>query len=268
MWTGVIIGRIGSISSESWPTIWIMLEVNLISFLPLLTQQWSVKKVRILYFIVQSVGSLSLLAGGVISDRTDSYRKWVTIGLLLKASLSPLHFWGAPLVIVLNKWMGYFFLTWQKAAPVALLITVTTKYLLWIILIINRMVAVICGVGRKRLLLVIFFSGLLHMRWVMASPIRTAFSYFLLYTITTAPIFFTHHNLPLLMLNTAGLPPLTGFFIKLIVLQVTGTITRFFLLVLSVLLTYTYVRMFLLSSEKLSGVKRSTLLVCILGLIY
>ena len=102
----------------------------------------------------------------------------------------------------------------------------------------------------------------------MVSPIRPAFSYFLLYSITAAPIFFTHHNLPLLMLNNAGLPPLTGFYIKLMVLQVTGLMTRFFLLSLSVLLIYIYVRIFLYSSEKLSGVKSSTLLVCTLGLLY
>ena len=258
----------GSISSESWPTIWIILEVNLISFLPLITRKWSVKKVRILYFIVQSVGSLSLLAGGVISDRTDSYSKWVTIGLLLKACLSPLHFWGAPLVIVLGKWICFVFLTWQKAAPVALLLTVTTKYLLWIILILNRSVAVLCGVGRKRLFLIIFFSGLIHIRWVIASPMRPAFSYFLLYTITAAPIFLTHHNLPLLILNNAGLPPLTGFFIKLMVLQVTGLMTRFFLLSLSVLLINIYIRIFVFSREKLRELKSSTLVVCILGLLY
>merc|ERR1719342_102506 len=52
------------------------------------------------------------------------------------------------------------------------------------------------------------------------------------------------------------------------VLQVTGLMTRFFLLSLSVLLIYIYVRIFLYSSEKLSGVKSSTLLVCTLGLLY
>ena len=102
----------------------------------------------------------------------------------------------------------------------------------------------------------------------MASPMRPAFSYFLLYSITAAPIFLSRHNLPILMLNNAGLPPLTGFFIKLMVLQAAGLITRFFLLALSVLMIYIYVRIFIYSSEKLSDVKTSTLIVCSLGILY
>ena len=268
MWTGVVLGRLGSISTESWPTIWMILEVNLISFLPLITQKWNVKKIRIIYFIVQRVGSLTILSGGVMSDRTVYFRKWVSLGLLLKARLAPIHFWGAPVIVTLNKLLSFIFLTWQKIAPVMLLIRVTAKILICSVLLMNRLVASFGGVGRKNLILLIFYSGLMHLSWVIAAPMSGSYSYFLIYLITSAPIFFNTTDLPLLIMNLAGFPPMTGFFMKLMVLQGLRSNIGVLLLALSLFIIFSYIRMFLYPVVKSSGkVKLSTILVCTLGVL-
>lgn len=269
MWTGVVLGSLGAISTESWPTIWIILEVNLISFLPLITIKWNVKKIRIIYFIVQRVGSLTLLTGGVMSDRTVYFSKWISLGLLLKASLAPMHFWGAPVIVTLNKLMRFIFLTWQKIAPVILLITVTAKFLLCSVLLLNALVATIGGVGRKNIFLLIFYSGLIHISWVLAAPMVGSCTYFLMYLATSAPIFFNTTDLPILIMNLAGFPPLTGFFMKLTVLQELRSILGVLLLTLSLLLLFSYIRLFLYPVVIKTGkIKLRTVIVCRFGGLY
>lgn len=83
----------------------------MISFLPILSGKFRAKKIRILYFVVQSVGSLLILTGGAIADRTSLFSKWVAIGLVLKASMAPLHFWGAVVITKLKKLIVYVLLT-------------------------------------------------------------------------------------------------------------------------------------------------------------
>ena len=203
-----------------------------------------------------------------MSDKTVTFSKWVTLGLLLKASIAPMHFWGAPIVILLPKIIGFIFLTWQKIAPLMLLITVTPKFTLWRILLVNGLVATLCGIGSKSLLILLFFSGLSHMAWVLSSPINIASTYFIIYAIVSAPLFFSSQNLPLLLMNLAGLPPLTGFFMKLRVLQTTRAMIRVFLLFISVLILFAYARIYLFYTIKMGRIKIITMLVCILGIVY
>merc|ERR1712112_95362 len=106
---------------------WLMMEVNLISFLPLITTSRSLKKLTILYFVVQRIGSLSLLICGVLFDRIAAIAKGMALGLILKRRIAPLHFWGTLLVPHLIKLPAYTFLTWQKIAPVFLLMTTSSK---------------------------------------------------------------------------------------------------------------------------------------------
>jgi len=157
MWTGVILGTLGVFSGDSWPVIWISLEINLISFLLVINQIWHAKSISIIYFIVQRVGSLLILGGGFISDWCRIITFCPTLGLLLKSRLAPLHFWGALLIAKLTNLPGYLFLTWQKMAPLFMLFLTTTKYFLMSVLIINILVASRCSISTKNIFVLLFF---------------------------------------------------------------------------------------------------------------
>ena len=263
MWTGVVLGVLGSISSESWPTIWLIIEVNLISFIPLITEKWRIKKMSILYFIVQRVGSLSLLCGGIFSERSLYIGLWIRFGLLLKSRLAPFHFWGAAVVTKLENLKSFIFLTWQKIAPIMLLILQPK----WIgIIFLNILVGSMRSTGSKNMMVLLFFSGLIHMCWVIAAPHALACQYFLLYIRISAPLFFRNIR-PILVLNVAGLPPLTGFFMKLSVLVLLRFSLALFFLLFSAIVLYSYMRLFL-SSPSRSSPKPWITIPCGLGILY
>lgn len=267
MWTGVLLGTIGSLSSESWPCVWMMIELNLMSFLPLLTSTWNFKKVTMIYFIVQSVGSLTILTR-VINDRASLIRKVQLFGLILKSSLAPIHFWGPVIIVNLNKRIAFVFLTWQKLAPIFLLLAATSTLLTPLILL-NTMVAATMVYGSKDLFIIMFFSRISHIGWVLAAPYSLSCGYFFLYSVITAPIFLCQIkgiNLPLLFFNLGGLPPFTGFFLKLRVFQALPNSFISLLMVLSIPLLFAYLRMFL-SSAYTAGVSATTLIIISIGII-
>ena len=114
------------------------------------------------------------------------------------------------------------------------------------IILLNMIVARRCRTGTKNLILLLFFSGLIHMRWVIISPHPMACKYFILYSMITAPLFF-YPGSPILILNLAGLPPLTGFFMKIGVLALVRLRIRFVLLFFSAVVVYAYLRIFLMA---------------------
>jgi len=129
------------------------------------------------------------------------------------------------------------------------LLLTNKTYMIVGIVLLNMMVAASCGIGSKKLQVLIFFSGLIHISWVISAPMLMACKYFFLYTIVTGPIFFDKPR-PLLIINLAGLPPLTGFFMKIGVLQLIRLNMGVILLSFSVVLLFSYMRLFLMGREK------------------
>merc|ERR1711989_142858 len=99
----------------------------MISFLTLMSVNKRIKKASLVYFIVQRVGSLRIIRGGVVSEKTGIRSKCVVLGLVLKMGLAPLHNWAPALVIKMSEGLRYIFLTWQKVAPLFLILTTTSK---------------------------------------------------------------------------------------------------------------------------------------------
>ena len=155
-----------------------------------------------------------------------------------------------------------------------LLILITTpKILINGVLITNLVVAASCAIGSKRILILIFFSGLIHIRWLIAAPFTVGCAYFALYVLASAPIFVVINspatlNLPILMINLAGLPPITGFLIKLGVLQLIPLRIGGIILALSTILLFSYIRVFLLAPRTKGPVKAITALACCIGALY
>ena len=76
------------------------LELNLLGFVPLAMIRTENKKPAIYYFVVQSVGSLLLLFGGMSAGVALSL---CLFGLMLKMGLAPMHFWVPPVAGRLSR---------------------------------------------------------------------------------------------------------------------------------------------------------------------
>ena len=97
----LILGSILALRGNHWIFIWIGLELNLISFIPLLTSSHVNQEAEaaMKYFIAQALGrgllllgALSLLSSPHLPLNPLFYNILLIIGLLIKLGLPPCHF--------------------------------------------------------------------------------------------------------------------------------------------------------------------------------
>lgn len=248
----LILGTILSLSSNSWFFVWMGLELNLLSFLPLLASSYSNQETPaiIKYFLIQAIGSgLLLLTSTLFIFNSNQFPNILIIGLilalLLKIGIAPCHFWLPPIIAALRWPICLLLATWQKIAPITLLIftPLPINNLLFPIIFIGLLVSGLGGLNQTQLRPLLAYSSIGHISWIIAARISSssvALTYFLFYIIISLPLFLsfisrtsitpkTKTNIlspslpllsaPLLLLSLAGLPPFSGFFPKWLVLE-------------------------------------------------
>uniref|UniRef100_UPI003D520D40 NADH dehydrogenase subunit 2 n=1 Tax=Pristobrycon striolatus TaxID=42536 RepID=UPI003D520D40 len=168
-------------------------------------------------------------------------------GLALKVGLAPLHFWLPEVLQGLDLTTGLILSTWQKLAPFALLIQMapaTNPTLLTTLGITSTLIGGWGGLNQTQLRKILAYSSIAHLGWmiiilqfapqltllalgtyiIMTSATFLTFKAMMTTKINTlalawtkAPILTTAAALTLLSLG--GLPPLTGFMPKWLILQ-------------------------------------------------
>nr|ATP84977.1 NADH dehydrogenase subunit 2 [Bradypus pygmaeus] len=210
------------------------------------------------YFLTQATASILLMTAVVINamfsgqwtitkifNQPASYI--ITISIAMKLGLAPFHFWvpevsqGTPLS------SGMTLLTWQKLAPISILYQITTSTnhtLLLTMAILSIMIGGWGGLNQTQLRKIMAYSSITHMGWTTAiaiyNPTLTILN-LTIYLLMTASMFLllilqlsttiltlsrTWNTMPLLtslmaavLLSTPGLPPLSGFLPKWMIIQ-------------------------------------------------
>nr|YP_009251042.1 NADH dehydrogenase subunit 2 [Macrophthalmus japonicus]AMY96233.1 NADH dehydrogenase subunit 2 [Macrophthalmus japonicus] len=284
----LILGSAISISSSSWFGGWIGLELNMMSFIPLITLKMNsyFSEAALKYFLIQALGSaLFIYASCVSISLTHLMFIFTLFALLLKLAAAPFHFWF-PQVAEGLHWPQMFILsTIQKLAPMILISYLTVNVILTKMIMISAILSALVGAwgGLNLTLLrkILAFSSINHMSWMlMAISISDTFwlSYFFFYSFISLSVMMTFFKIqafslstiiqssqtsnffPLLlsvnMFSLGGLPPFTGFVPKWILIQIMVNLnlffTLFFLLTSALITLYFYLRMtipFLLMSS-------------------
>ena len=156
---------------------------------------------------------------------------------------APLHYWF-PYVIRRIRWLNCIILTtWQKLGPLVVLVFThyrSIKVFLIMVAIASALIGRLGGLNQSQARLLLTYSSISHLSWILAAIIKNIISiitYFTIYSIITTRLIYMiwnenlislkAHNksvlntitLRLLLLSLGGLPPLTGFFIKWIVIS-------------------------------------------------
>lgn len=228
-------------ASSHWLIIWTILEVNIISFIPLIVRikLYREAEARIKYFLFQVLGALIILVAFIFPFNMG----FMWIGLIIKLGAAPLHFWF-PYVIRSIRWSNCIILTtWQKLGPLIVLTFTqyaSIKVFLIIVAIASALIGRLGGLNQSQTRLLLTYSSISHLSWILAAIIKNIISiiiYFTIYRVITARLMYvlwneniislkTHNKsilntitLRFLLLSLGGLPPLTGFFIKWIVIS-------------------------------------------------
>nr|ATN23478.1 NADH dehydrogenase subunit 2 [Bruchus sp. EMHAU-15071302] len=280
----LLLGTFIAISSYSWFSMWIGLEINLLSIIPLLSNSQNLypSEAAMKYFITQTLASLILLFSIILmlnfseflpQNSENLLSMILNSSLLLKTGAAPFHAWF-PEVMEGLSWLNcLIMLTWQKLAPMVILMynLNLTLFFSWII-IISSLVGGIMGLNQISLRKIMAYSSINHIAWMLASMMSFTsiwFFYFIIYSIISFNLIsiFWYFNLyfskqlflifsssklfsfffSLNFLSLGGLPPFLGFLPKWLTVNYLINEKFYFLtliLIVSTLITlFFYIRL-------------------------
>lgn len=252
-----------AISSSHWLIVWLSLEINMISFIPIVcSSNWfQEQEGGLKYLLFQAFGSSLLL----ISTVWPAIYTLGLLGLLLKLGAAPFHFWFPQVIKSLSWGAAALLITWQKIAPLSLVIFSFSNQssLLLLIGTVGAFVGGAGGLAQTHFRALLAYSSISHIGWIIATSTAAPFIaiiYFLFYLFISLPIIWSsfsaftgsiskkpttkaHFLLSLTLpcvLSLSGLPPFTGFFPKIIALFTFSSFIVPLLLILGSLINLAY----------------------------
>nr|AVN67389.1 NADH dehydrogenase subunit 2 [Elliptorhina davidi] len=248
-------GLVITISSNSWLGAWMGLEVNLLSFIPLMTNNDNIltSEASLKYFLIQALASSSLLFIVLSKSLMESMfsllqtplvMMMVITPLMMKSGAAPLHWWF-PSVMEGLSWNNCLILmTVQKVAPLLLMsYLISFDTFTTMIIMLSIIVGALGGYNQVSIRKILTYSSINHLGWMLtAMSLGDNFwlIYFLIYSLLTltiimivSPMQISFINQTFLinkkktmkfmlfstLLSLGGLPPFLGFLPKWIIIQ-------------------------------------------------
>nr|AXA45526.1 NADH dehydrogenase subunit 2 [Paederus fuscipes] len=276
----LMLGTLMTISSYTWMGMWMGLEINLLSIIPLMNniKNLSASEASLKYFITQALASTLILFSILLMSNY-----WINLnssmififnsGLLTKMGAAPFHFWFPEIMEGLSWNNCLIMMTIQKIAPLILLMmNLNYPIFFFIIIVISMMISGFMGINQTSLRKILTYSSINHLAWMISSMMffKTIWLiYMITYMITSINIilifkkmniffmkqliFLNNKNfalkiiISLNLMSLGGLPPFIGFFPKWCTIQnlisMNSTFLSFLMTLLTLLTLFFYIRM-------------------------
>nr|YP_010990527.1 NADH dehydrogenase subunit 2 [Iberochondrostoma almacai]WOX00232.1 NADH dehydrogenase subunit 2 [Iberochondrostoma almacai] len=254
------LGTTLTFASSHWLLAWMGLEINTLAIVPLMAQHHHPRAVEATtkYFLTQATAAAMILFASTtnawitgewdINNMSNPIASTMIItALALKIGLAPMHFWMPEVMQGLDLLTGLILSTWQKLAPLALIVLTAQAIdplLLTALGLMSTLVGGWGGLNQTQLRKVLAYSSIAHMGWMIIvlqyAPQLTLLA-LLTYIFMTSATFLTLKassatkvntlaitwskspvlatTTALVLLSLGGLPPLTGFMPKWLILQ-------------------------------------------------
>nr|YP_010389933.1 NADH dehydrogenase subunit 2 [Ahlbergia frivaldszkyi]UPU96037.1 NADH dehydrogenase subunit 2 [Ahlbergia frivaldszkyi] len=268
-----------SISSNSWLGCWIGLEINLLSFIPLISKTNNLlnSETSLKYFLTQSIASINFLISIMLLlifmknfEINFIFSALINSSLLMKMGSVPFHFWF-PNIMEGLSWLNCFILmTWQKIAPMIILSYYMNNNFIMFILLMNVIIGAIGGFNQLSLRKLLAFSSINNLGWLLLSLLISEnlwLMYMFMYSFLISIMCLLFYMLNIFYLNQlynynmnfimkisilinfmslGGLPPFIGFFPKWIIINFLMNFNLFIIcfifIMMSLIMLFLYIR--------------------------
>nr|AAL16620.1 NADH dehydrogenase subunit 2 [Gnatholepis cauerensis] len=255
----LLMGTTITVSSSHWLLAWMGLEINTLAIIPLMAQTHHPRATEAAtkYFLTQATAAATLLFASITNAWLTG--QWdiklmthpvpttmIILALALKIGLAPLHTWLPEVLQGLDLITGLIMSTWQKLAPFSLLLQIPAfnQDLLILMGLASTLIGGWGGLNQTQLRKILAYSSIAHLGWMLIivqfSPSLTLLALMTYLVMTTSTFLIFNFNnsksinglatswakaplitalAPLLLLSLGGLPPMTGFLPKWLILQ-------------------------------------------------
>nr|ALO70781.1 NADH deshydrogenase subunit 2 [Ocypus brunnipes] len=253
--SSLLTGSLISISASSWMGMWMGLEINLLSIIPLMNSNKNLfsSEASLKYFVTQTLASTILLFSIVIMSNNIFMVNQIKSNLLLifssalltKIGAAPFHFWFPEIVEGLSWFNCMILFTWQKVAPMIIMMyNIEFSEFSLFTVISSMLISGVMGLNQTSIRKILTYSSINHIGWMISTMIAMEtiwLYYFLIYTVISLNIImifsilnifylkqlFISMNNNFIMkfffvfnfLSLGGLPPFMGFFPKWMTVQ-------------------------------------------------
>nr|AEP26532.1 NADH dehydrogenase subunit 2 [Cyrtodactylus salomonensis]AEP26533.1 NADH dehydrogenase subunit 2 [Cyrtodactylus salomonensis]AEP26534.1 NADH dehydrogenase subunit 2 [Cyrtodactylus salomonensis] len=247
-----------TMSSNHWLLAWLGLELNTLSVLPIIMKSHHPRAAEATtkYFLIQATAATMILLASImnawqtglwsIQHTSPTTTILTTVAIMLKLGLAPMYLWYPQVLQGVTMNTALMISTWQKIAPLTLLYMTHHSLNHTMLLLLGLSSALIGGWGglnQTQIRTIMAFSSIAHMGWLITamtlSPNLTTLTMITYMTMTTAtfmPIATTTKTITdmgitwqlspttltatmFTLMSLGGLPPLTGFMPKWLILK-------------------------------------------------
>nr|AEP26552.1 NADH dehydrogenase subunit 2 [Cyrtodactylus robustus]AEP26555.1 NADH dehydrogenase subunit 2 [Cyrtodactylus robustus]AEP26556.1 NADH dehydrogenase subunit 2 [Cyrtodactylus robustus] len=256
--SSLLASTIITMSSNHWLMAWMGLELNTLSVLPIIMKSHHPRATEATtkYFLIQATAATMILLASImnawqtgqwsIQHTSPTTTTLTTMAIMLKLGLAPTHLWYPQVLQGTTMNTALVISTWQKIAPLTLLYMTHHNLNHTILLLLGLTSALIGGWGglnQTQTRMIMAFSSIAHMGWLITamalSPDLATLTMITYMTMTTAaflPIATTTKTITdmgitwslspmtltatmITLMSLGGLPPLTGFMPKWLILK-------------------------------------------------
>nr|YP_011010238.1 NADH dehydrogenase subunit 2 [Halobates nereis]WPW46827.1 NADH dehydrogenase subunit 2 [Halobates nereis]WPW47061.1 NADH dehydrogenase subunit 2 [Halobates nereis] len=282
MLTTTIMSTLLVLSSENWFSMWMGMEINMLSFIPLMEEEKNImsSESKMIYFIIQSMASMLFIFMItmnpliMINENMINYLPMsiITMSMTMKMGMAPMHLWFINIMKKL-KWNNCMMLmTWQSIAPMYIMSHTNNNILLInMMAILSALIGAIGGINQTSTKKIMAYSSVNHLGWITICMIydnETWMKYLIIYSMMIYILtksfmnksinFINQMNtnmktktekisIIMMMLSLGGLPPFLGFLPKWLVIQSLMNneckITIIILMMSSMITLFYYMRM-------------------------
>nr|BAJ24465.1 NADH dehydrogenase subunit 2 [Orestes mouhotii] len=272
----LVMSVIIAVSSNSWFIVWMGMEINLMSFMPLITNKNNMmsKDASLTYFMVQTIASMFLLMSIIMmfnknmpNSMNNTMLTMMMSSLMMKSGMSPFHSWLPKVMEGMNWYNCFILMTWQKIMPLMMMSNIVElNWITTMTIIMSVIVGAVGGLNQTSLRKLMAYSSISNNGWMLMAMLiseTTWLMYLIIYMIMmltmtlSMNMYMNYHMNQLIsmnettikklmlmmnMMSMGGMPPMLGFMPKLLVIQ--STMFKYEIMLMGVMIIMTLITVF------------------------